>query len=198
MDVARGQRPQLSRADWVAAAVTALHAGGLDAVAVEPLAARLGATKGSFYWHFRDREDLVAAALAHWEHQGTDEVIAALDAAADPARRLRMLAEATLAEDHRPDLSVVLLPDAAHPLVAAALERVTRRRTDYLTAQFRALGIEAHEASARSLLAYSAFLGHSQLRHYLPAAVDTTTPAAYLAVLDRALLHDRPAPEAES
>ena len=187
--MARGQGARLSRADWVTAAVGALHAGGLAAVAVEPLAARLGATKGSFYWHFRDREDLVAAALAHWEQEGTDDVTAALDASPDPARRLRMLAEATIAQDHRPDLSVVLLPDAAHPLVAAALERVTRRRMAYLTEQFRALGLPEEEASARSLLAYTAFLGHSQLRHHLPAAVDTTATAAYLAVLERALLH---------
>jgi AcrR family transcriptional regulator len=178
----------LSREDWVTVAVSALYAGGLAAVAVEPLAARLGATKGSFYWHFRDREELVAAALAQWEHEGTDEVTAALSAAPDPAQRLRMLAESTLAEQTRPDLSVVLLADAAHPLVAAALERVTRRRMDYLTEQFRALGIGDEEARARSLLAYSAFLGLSQLRRHLPVAAETASSRAYLAVLERAML----------
>jgi AcrR family transcriptional regulator len=188
--MARGQGSRLSREDWVAAARTAMQTGGLAAVAVEPLAARLGATKGSFYWHFRDREDLVAAVLAQWEHQGTDEVTAALDAAPDPAQRLRMLAGATLEGQHRPDLSVVLLADAAHPLVAAALERVTRRRMDYLAEQFRALGVEEQEARARALLAYAAFLGHSQLRLHLPAAAGTAAHASYLAVLDRALLPD--------
>jgi hypothetical protein len=59
---------------------------------------------------------------------------------------------------------------------------------DYLTEQFRALGIPDEEARARSLLAYSAFLGLSQLRRQLPAAADTAGPAAYLAVLERALL----------
>ena len=186
--MARVQGSRLSRADWVAAAEAALHTGGLSAVAVEPLAASLGTTKGSFYWHFRDREELVAAALAHWEQEGTDEVTAALSAAAHPAERLRMLAEGTLAAQHRPDLSVVLLPDATHPLVAAALERVTRRRMDYLTEQFRALGAEEQEARARSLLAYTAFLGHAQLRRYLPSAADSATPEAYLAVLAHALL----------
>jgi AcrR family transcriptional regulator len=188
MGMPRGQGSRLSRADWVAAAVSALHTGGLAAVAVEPLAARLGATKGSFYWHFRDREELVAAALAHWEHEGTDEVTAALSAAPDPAERLRMLAGSTLAERNRPDLSVVLLADAAHPVVAAALERVTRRRMDYLTEQFRAIGFGDDEARARSLLAYSAFLGLSQLRRHQPVAAGTASPTAYLAVLEHALL----------
>lgn len=190
MDVAPAQRSRLSRADWVRAAVAALHTGGLAAVAVEPLAERLGATKGSFYWHFGGREDLVAAALAHWEHQGTDEVTAALDALPDPASRLRMLFHDTVAQEHRPDLSVVLLGDVAHPVVAATLERVTRRRMDYLTEQFRALGRGEEDARARSLLAYTAFLGVSQLRHYLPSAAETATRAAYLSILDRALLTD--------
>jgi AcrR family transcriptional regulator len=188
MDVVRAQRSRLSREDWVLAALDALHGGGLAAVAVEPLATRLGATKGSFYWHFRDRSELIAATLAHWEHQGTDQVTVALDATPDPASRLRMLASITLTEEHQPDLSVALLADATHPLVAEALERVTRRRLDYLTEQFRALGLEEHEARARSLLAYTAFLGISQLRRHLPGAAGTATTADLLSVLDHALL----------
>ena len=56
----------LTREDWTRAALLAIAEGGTGAVAVEPLAARLGATKGSFYWHFRSRSDLLAAALATW------------------------------------------------------------------------------------------------------------------------------------
>lgn len=183
---------RLTREDWIAAAVVALHDGGLAAVAVEPLAARLGATKGSFYWHFRDREELVAAALTHWEHSGTDDVIAALSAAADPALRLQRLAEATMVQQHRPDLSVVLLADADHPLVAAALERVTHRRMDYLARQFGELGLDEEQARARALLAYTAFLGHSQLRRWLPTAAGAVDQDVYVALLRRTLLPDRP------
>lgn len=57
----------LSKEDWVRAALFAIADGGAAAVAVEPLAARLGATKGSFYWHFRSREQLIAEALEFWE-----------------------------------------------------------------------------------------------------------------------------------
>src|SRR5580698_155106 len=49
------ERKTLTRADWIATALDAMARDGLRAVAVEPLAERLGATKGSFYWHFRDR-----------------------------------------------------------------------------------------------------------------------------------------------
>ena len=62
------------REDWAAAALAAIADGGLAAVAVEPLAARLGTTKGSFYWHFANRDALLAAALALWEETTTTDV----------------------------------------------------------------------------------------------------------------------------
>src|SRR3546814_19865364 len=52
---------------WAEAALDAIAGGGLDAVAVEPLARRLGVTKGSFYWHFANRDALLRAALPRWE-----------------------------------------------------------------------------------------------------------------------------------
>src|SRR5829696_7253917 len=52
-------RTPLSRRAWTHAALEAIAEGGLAAVAVAPLAIRLGATKGSFYWHFASRESLV-------------------------------------------------------------------------------------------------------------------------------------------
>jgi AcrR family transcriptional regulator len=47
-----------SREDWIRAAGRRLAQGGAAAVAVEALARDLGVTKGSFYWHFRDRAAL--------------------------------------------------------------------------------------------------------------------------------------------
>ena len=41
------------------AAFRALARGGVEAIAVEPIAAELGTTKGSFYWHFKNRDSLV-------------------------------------------------------------------------------------------------------------------------------------------
>jgi AcrR family transcriptional regulator len=54
-------------------------------------AVRLGTTKGSFYWHFRSRDALVAAALKLWDETHTEGVIRAVQAEPDPAARLRAL-----------------------------------------------------------------------------------------------------------
>ena len=147
--------------------------GGLAAIAVEPIAARLGATKGSFYWHFANRDALIEAALARWERQRTEEVLAALQLATDPLTRIRELFQqvtTTVAED---PTEVVLLAQAGHPLVGPVLRRVTQRRLDYLTGLFRELGLPAAEARQRSLQAYCGYLGRAQLAHAMPEMLPT-------------------------
>jgi AcrR family transcriptional regulator len=167
------QRKRLSAEDWTAAAVEALAAGGVAAVAVEPIAARLGATKGSFYWHFGGRDALLEAALARWERSGTDDVITLVEAEADAASRLRTLMAVAIGGDDSVELA--LQPSAGHPLVAPVLARVTARRLDYLTALFVEVGFPAEQARQRSLLAYTAYLGHAQLRHATPELAPSGT-----------------------
>jgi CubicO group peptidase (beta-lactamase class C family)/AcrR family transcriptional regulator len=60
---------RLSKTDWLKAARLALLHNGHDGVRVEPLARDLGVTKGSFYWHFKDRNDLLEALLKEWEEE---------------------------------------------------------------------------------------------------------------------------------
>lgn len=160
------QRKRLSARDWTAAAVEALAAGGVAAVAVEPLAARLGTTKGSFYWHFTGRDALLEAALAHWERAGTEDVIALVASEPDVHARLRKLLTVAIGGDDSVELA--LQSSAAHPLVAPVLARVTRRRLAYLTTLFAEIGFPPEGARHRSRLAYTAYLGHAQLRHATP------------------------------
>jgi|SRR4051794_16463746 len=174
MDMANGKRESLGPADWAQAALDALAQGGLSAVAVEPLAKALGTTKGSFYWHFTDRNALLQAALELWEHRDTDRVIAAIDESQDAMTRLRNLL--TLAFSSLPDgsterpgtVELALQANVSHPMVAAALERVTKRRLAQLTQLFQELDLPRARARDRGLLAYTAFLGHAQLAHATP------------------------------
>src|SRR3712207_4977412 len=89
----------LTAEDWLRAAVRALEGGGVDAVAVEPLARKLRVTKGSFYWHFKNRGALLGAVLERWEEECTEAVIAAAERIVDPRERLvRVFDEATADE----------------------------------------------------------------------------------------------------
>jgi AcrR family transcriptional regulator len=159
-------RTRLSRQAWVQAALDAIAEGGLAAVAVVTLAKQLGATKGSFYWHFANREALVEAALAEWEHSHTDAVIAEIEASSDDAlQQLRLLFKRVTALAARDRIELALLATADHPTVRPVLDRVSRRRIDFTAELFRRLGFSRAEAKRRALLAYSAYLGHAQLLH---------------------------------
>ncbi len=166
---------RLTRDDWTDAALAAIAEGGLPAVAVEPLAARLGTTKGSFYWHFANRDALLEAALTRWEERTTTEVIAELDRAPDdPAGRLRLLIIRVIGMAERDPVGPALLANAGHPLVAPLLARVTKARLGVIARLFQRLGFPAAEARSRALLAYSAYLGHAQLAHSTPGLLPRT------------------------
>lgn len=163
--------------------------GGLAAVAVEPLATRLGTTKGSFYWHFANRQALIDAALERWAEVSTEAVISAVEREADPERRLRALFARATEGAAKDPLEVSLLATAAHPGVAAALDRVTERRVGYLAQLFAELGFAREEAERRGLLAYTAYLGHTQLVHAVPATLPTgKARTAYLDAVIETLL----------
>ncbi len=150
---------RLTRDDWVHAALLAVAEGGTAAVAVEALAARLNATKGSFYWHFRDRQELIEVALAAWEHKATDEIIADLESVADPVERLRsvLVVAMELEEDEYPD--VRLLPSVTDPLVAPVAARVQKKRLAFLARCFREMGFSPAESRHRARLANSVYIG---------------------------------------
>ena len=164
---------RLTRQDWSRAALQAIGTGGLAAVAVEPLATALGTTKGSFYWHFRNRDALVEAALALWEEEHTEAVIRLVEAEPEPLGRLRTLLTVVTGSTGEDSIELAVLATADHPLVAPVLARVTQRRIDYTTRLFRGLGFPAAQARQRGLLAFTAYLGHAQLAHATPEQVPT-------------------------
>ena len=168
-------RRRLTREDWITAALAAIADGGLAAVGVEPLAARLGATKGSFYWHFQNRDALLEAAIRRWEKETTTDVVAEIAIARDaPASQFRRLVAGVIERAEQDQVGPALLANAAHPAVAPALERVTTARLDLIALVLRRLGFPAAEARRRALLAYSAYLGHGQLAHSTPAVLPAT------------------------
>jgi AcrR family transcriptional regulator len=160
-----GRQP-LERQDWIAKALEALAAGGLAGLSVERLAGELGATKGSFYWHFKDRPTLIEATLAEWERRGTDQLIERASEIEGPRERLRWLFGIVFSESAGVAIDTALLADAESPVVADALERVAGKRLRFIEAQFREMRLDA--VSDRAMLTYTAFVGLAQLRRASP------------------------------
>lgn len=184
-------RTRLSAESWATAALEAIGDGGVAAVAVEPLAARLGTTKGSFYWHFANRDALLSRAVELWEERYTEAIIRATDAHPEPGERLRVLFVEVTQHTAGARRELNLLAAADHPLVGPVVRRVARRRVGYLEELFRGIGFERAEAGRRALLAYQVYLGHLECLVRLPDLAPTGR--AYLDVMVALLVS--PAPE---
>lgn len=157
-------RGKVSKDDWTMAALRALARGGVAAVAVDRLARDLGVTRGSFYWHFADREALLVAALETWELRATTEVVAAVRALDDAWARARALLAEALGTEEIAGLEPALAAQTSHPAVADVVARVTETRLTFLTEIFTDLGLGPQDARHRALAAYAAYLGWLELR----------------------------------
>ncbi|MBS0458032.1 MAG: helix-turn-helix transcriptional regulator [Proteobacteria bacterium] len=154
---------RLSASDWAQGALDLLAEQGLAAVAVEPLARRLGVTKGSFYWHFKSRDALLSAALERWAAVEQETVFGQLEAIPDARERLRALFGLVAREVQSHVIYSELLKALDHPLVQPVMARVSKRRLDYLIASFRQAGLPRAQAQHRARLAYAAYVGFLQL-----------------------------------
>ncbi len=172
MVVRKPEQRRLTPQDWAAAALDAIARGGIDAVAVEPLAAQLGATKGSFYWHFKNRDALVEAALELWEESRTDAVIRELERLPDPATRLKVLLEGGLKLGPTERVEIALLANPSHPVALRRMRRVAERRLDYVSDQLEALGWNPDDARDRAVLLDYVYIGNMQVGHFAPRLID--------------------------
>ena len=158
----------LDRASWIKGALAALAEEGPAGVRIELLAKKLHVTKGSFYWHFKDRRDLVDAVLEEWKAGRIRDI--RKQTAAQPgaeAAALRHTIEVYSAGRNRKGLPIELAVrewaqrDAR---AAAAVEEVDAERLGCSARLFIALGLSPGEAAARSVLLYAYVFGFSLMR----------------------------------
>ena len=128
----------LHPSDWLTAAFKRFSNQGLESVRVEALARDLGVSKGSFYWHFRGRSELLDGMLSRWE---SDELawIEADDAATPAARWARIVAKTSDRERIR---SEVALRGWARrdPRVAARVAVIERKKAALIASVLREVG----------------------------------------------------------
>ena len=155
---------RLSAADWERGALEMIAEEGVAALAVEALARRLGVTKGSFYWHFKNREALLQAALVRWEADDERELARHIGEAGDPPReRLGALFRWVSGEAQAHRIYAALLQALDHPQVKPMMTRVSQRRMAFLVQAFGQGGLDADAAHHRARLTYAAYVGFLQL-----------------------------------
>lgn len=172
--IATRKRSQLTRADWCNAALSALAESGVEAVAIEPLAKALNVTKGSGYWHFRSRGELLEATLDAWETRTTARTIERLLEIADPRERLAELFRQAMAKDLDSRVFLSLVARDREPIIAKALQRVSQRRMAFLEKCYAEFLDEPSQAHERATIAYAAYLGVMLVRRHGPASTHSS------------------------
>lgn len=157
---ARSETATLDKHAWTAAALHALAESGIDGVRIEILAKDLGVTKGSFYWHFSDRGELLDAILQEWRRRATLSIIDRLEGTHEPAeqrlrRLLRLQFESRRAEFGSDVELSIRLWGRRDARALSVLREVDELRLRYIRGLMEELGIEKTEAAARAILAYS-------------------------------------------
>jgi len=162
-------RTQLDPARWVDTAIDLLAKEGITGLRVEVLAKRCGVTKGSFYWHFKDRRALLDAVLERWK-AGRIRDIEKTTAVTPGKERdtLHYAIEVYGASRNRKGMAIELAVRdwARHDTDAAGVvEQVDLYRLECTRKLFVAAGMSDAEAKSRSLLLYACVFGLS-LMHY--------------------------------
>jgi AcrR family transcriptional regulator len=172
-----------SRKDWIDAGFAALVKQGVDALAAERLAAKLGVTRGSFYHHFGSADDYARALLSEWERTSTEQIIAFSRVGGSAAQRERRLADALLRVRH--DLDVAIRAWALRdPLAQAYQARVDARRIEYLAELYAELLGEQKAARLAAEIVYLCFVGSQQMRGRRTKKGEALSPQIYGAILE--------------
>lgn len=140
---------RLSPEKWITAGFDALIADGPAALAAEPMARRLGTTKGSFYWHFKDVSAYHAALVRHWHAAALADVIQRLESSDSPDTRLRTFGHHILDTKSEAALRVWAQTDA---IVATSMAEVDAERLTYLQHLLNQFGLR-NPAFATAILA---------------------------------------------
>lgn len=152
---------------WLDTAYELLVEGGVEAVKVMPLAERLGLSRTSFYWHFPDREALLAGLVDRWRAKNTGNLVARCEApAATIAEAMLNLIDCWVDPalfDSRLEFAMRTWA-LTDPAVETAMTEADATRIAALAALFRRFGYDETEADTRARTLYLTQVGYIALR----------------------------------
>jgi AcrR family transcriptional regulator len=148
----------LSRDEWLERALDVVSRGGGAKLRIDNLVKKIGVTKGSFYWHFKNRDDFVRSLINYWHERYTLTVSDYLDDYEGSAKeKLRKLMEMVFVEQlTRHDLAIRSWA-IAEPKLRVLVKRTDDHRLNYLRMLFRGIGFNKDGADLRARV----FLGEA-------------------------------------
>jgi AcrR family transcriptional regulator len=165
----QAQSSTLTAEDWVEAAFDMLAAGGIDAVRIEPLARTLNVTRGSFYWHFADRDALYEAMLKRWRKRSSYAVYTRLEREAESAEaRLERLLDLPYSGARASRAAAIELAirlwARRDSRAEDAVQKIDRIRLDYYAKLMVERGYAPKAARQQAFLFYAALMAEALIR----------------------------------
>jgi len=154
------------RQDWIKASRKALIKGGIDQVKIERLAQQVKVTRGSFYWHFKSRADMLDALLDDWQATNTGPLLRAIEAAVEAGPTgIHIVGRVWIEEREFSPAYDTAVRDWARkdPKVAAVVRAVDDKRIAALTRLMQVYGHRGTEALVRARIMYFHQVGYYAL-----------------------------------
>ncbi|NKC52376.1 TetR/AcrR family transcriptional regulator [Ochrobactrum cytisi] len=152
---------------WLEAAYQTLLESGVDSVKIQPLAKKLNLSRTSFYWFFKDREELLDALIARWRDKNTGGIVKQSEAYAES------LAEAMLNVfdcwlnkdlfDSRFEFAVRSWALQSEELLAE-IHEADRQRMEALKRMFIRFGVSENSADVRARTTYLVQIGYISMQ----------------------------------
>jgi AcrR family transcriptional regulator len=152
---------KLTRHHWIAAGFEALDQTGHIGVSAESLSRRLNVTRGSFYHHFRNREDFVRTLLVAWEEDYTERMLAYAAQGRNAGETLKRYLN--IAAEKQPGREVSIRAWSLHdPLVGEFQQRVDAIRLEFAIRTCRRLVHMPGAADVIGQVAHLCLIGGQQ------------------------------------
>jgi AcrR family transcriptional regulator len=167
------KRRRLTREDWIEAATKRLILRSIDAVRVESLATELKVSRGSFYWHFKSRGELLDAILAHWRDRQTRRINERIreDRTLSPEERvvrLRSLPARTKSTQDAASLELAIRAWARRDRSARrCVEEVDRDRIAIVRELLSDVNLLPQEVETLTYVSYAYTIGESLIRELM-------------------------------
>jgi len=175
---ASANKKRLSKEDWLVLALDAVAKDGVALLRIDRLVKEVGVSKGSFYWHFEDREHFIQELLEYWHEISSLVLNELIDTSLPPEEQIRQLITAVYIEGRVDYESAVRSWAIQDPAVRPYVEKTDRYRHAYIKNLFENCGFDPTEAELRTrvLSSYLALEG---------AVFDRLTEEQHRANIDR-------------
>lgn len=155
-------KKRMTREDWLRRALEVVATKGHAKLRIHELVTHLGVTRGSFYWHFKDRDEFVRALVDHYHGWSTDQVMVEVErVGGDASQRLKTVMRFVAEKDLGRYEVAMMSWGVQEPVVETSFRLAIQRRMEFIRSLFVQLGYTGQELETRT----RAFVGYMGMIH---------------------------------